>query len=136
VDTPGFLPSVEREQSREGLERHGAKSLFAICEATVPMITLFLRKCYGAGRLVMGTREMGIDAAFAWPSARVHIVDPESSGGDRDDSQEPFRSAGHLVVDDIIDPRESRRVLVRTLERLSKKRPTPGPWRKHGLIPL
>ncbi len=136
VDTPGFLPSVEREQSREGLERHGAKSVFAVCEATVPMITLFLRKCYDAGRLVMGTREMGIDAAFAWPSAQVQMVDPKLSTGGTGGSQEPFRSAGHLVVDDIIDPRESRMILVKTLERLSQKRPAPGPWRKHGLIPL
>lgn len=132
VDTPGFLPSAEEEQSREGLERHGAKSIYAVCEATVPMVSVFVRKCYGAGRLIMGTKEMGMDAAFAWPGAQISLADPKALP----ELREPFTSAGHFVVDDIIDPRRTREILVESLARLAKKNPSPRPWRKHGLIPL
>ncbi len=159
VDTPGFLPSVDEEQSREGLGRNAAKPVFAICESTVPKVSIYIRRCYGAGRLVMGTREMGIDAAFAWPTAEIRPMDVESLvrkayAGEiakaknpveviesrvqqlRREFEEPYHSGGLLVTEDIIDPRETRAVLVKTLKRLSKKQEPARPWRKQGLIPL
>lgn len=159
IDTPGFLPSVEQEQSADGLERHAAKSTFAICEASVPMIAVYMGKCYGAGRLVMGTREMGIDAAFAWPTAQIRPMDVKSLAEyifqdeitkAQDSEQlilskahqleqefkEPYWSAGMMAVDDIIDPRQTRQVIINTLERLSKKQQPIRPWRKHTLIPM
>jgi acetyl-CoA carboxylase carboxyltransferase component len=132
VDTPGFLSSVQQEQSQEGLERHAAKSIYAICESTVPKVTVYLRRCFGAGRLIMGSREMGVDAAFAWPQAKISLEEAGANGW----PEEPFFSAGQMVVDDIIDPRETRQVLVKTLKRLAKKQQPERPWKKQGLIPL
>jgi len=159
IDTPGFLPSVEQEQSPEGLERHAAKPIFAICEATVPMISIYVGKCYGAGRLVMGTREMGIDAAFAWPTAQIRPMDLKSLAKHifqdeivkskdseklilrraqwlEQEFREPYWSAGMMAVDDIINPRQTREVIVNTLGRLSGKQQPVRPWRKHALIPM
>jgi acetyl-CoA carboxylase carboxyltransferase component len=132
VDTPGFLPSAQQEQSQEGLERHAAKSIYAICESTVAKTTIYLRRCFGAGRLIMGSREMGVDAAFAWPQAKISLEEAGANGW----PEEPFFSAGQMVIDDIIDPRETRGVLIKTLNRLSKKRQPERPWKKQGLIPL
>lgn len=155
VDTPGFQPSVEQEQSREGLERHAAKATFAICESTVPKIAIYLGKCYGTSRLVMGTKEMGIDVAFGWPSAE--LIDPKTLANliveyERDTAQktgelnraqqlakefaEPYHSAGMLAIDDIIDPRETRLILISTLNRLLSKEEPIIPWKKYGLAPL
>lgn len=159
VDTPGFLPSVEQEQSREGLERHGAKPVFAICESTVPKIAIYLRRCYGAGRLVMGTKEMGMDVALAWPNAELRIMElnslarliykDEITRSDKPEEliqnkvqqleqrfSEPYHSAEILAIDDIIDPRDTRPILVNMLRRLSKKQEPALPWRKHGLVPM
>ena len=139
VDTPGFLPSAEMEQSREGLARHAAKSIYAICESSVPSVVIYLGRCFGAGRLIMGTREMGIDAAFAWPGGQIRLDHPGSPQGKDSwgkDFEEPYCSAAHLAVDDIIDPRETRPILVNTLSRLAKKQPPARPWKKHGLISL
>lgn len=143
VDTPGFLPSVEMEQSREGLERHAAKPVFAVCEATVPRITIYLRRCHGSGRLVMGTREMGVDAAFAWPTADLRLVGAgQSPWLERPEFAEPYRSAELMAIDDVIDPRDTRPVLANTLRRLAKKQEPQLPYvrqgviaKKHGLIP-
>ena len=159
VDTPGFLPSIEQEQSREGLARHAAKPIYAICESTVPKITIYVRRCYGDGRLIMGTREMGIDVAFAWPTAEIRPMDLESLAkqiyqeevtGAKDPAEvveskiqqlgekfeEPYLSGSTLAIDDIIDPRETRAILAKTLKRLSKKQEPARPWRKYGLTPL
>jgi len=73
VDTPGFLPSLEQEQNRDGLVRNAAKPVFAICESTVPKITVYVRRVWGAGRLIMGTERMGCDAVYAWPSADIRV---------------------------------------------------------------
>jgi len=157
IDTPGFLPSVEQEQNSEGLERHAAKPLFAICESTVPKIAIYLGKCYGPSRLVMGTKEMGIDAAFGWPSAE--LIDPkvlaDLIGQNRIDTTkktersvakkteqlteefaEPYHSAGMLAIDDIIDPRETRATLISTLSRLLNKQERVVPYKKRALTPL
>ncbi|MFC2067331.1 acyl-CoA carboxylase subunit beta [Chloroflexota bacterium] len=159
VDTPGFLPSIEQEQSREGLARHAAKPIYAICESSVPKITVYVRRCYGDGRLIMGTREMGIDAAFAWPTAEIRPMDLESLAKRvyqeeiakaknptevvrskvrqlSEKFEEPYLSGSVLTIDDIVDPRETRAILVKTLKRLSKKLEPTRPWRKYGLPPL
>jgi acetyl-CoA carboxylase carboxyltransferase component len=159
VDTPGFLPSLEQEQSRDGLERNAAKPVFAICESTVPKITVYIRRCYGAGRLVMGTERMGCDAVYAWPTADVRIEGFERAADALYESEveaaknpeelrrefmenihdkyaTPYHLGGIQGADDIIDPRETRPILVDTLHRLSKKLEPTRPWRKHSLIPL
>jgi acetyl-CoA carboxylase carboxyltransferase component len=159
VDTPGFLPSLEQEQSREGLERHAAKPVFAICEATVPRIVLYAGKCYGAARLIMGGRGMGVDSVLAWPSGELRpmnlkslaaqIYEEEIAGSTTSGAvletkvallakqfEEPYNSAGLMAVEDVISPATTRTVLINRLKRLSAKRVTKGPWKKHGLIRL
>ena len=159
VDTPGFLPSLEQEQSREGLARHAAKPVFAICEATVPRIVLYIGKCYGAARLVMGSRGMGVDSVLAWPSAELWPMNMESLakqiykeeianatkpeeflagkiGFLEGQFQEPYNSAGIMAIEDIISPPTTRAVLIERLKRLSKKQDAKKPWKKQGLIRL
>ena len=159
VDTPGFLSSVEQEQSKEGLMRTIPKPVFAICEATVPMITVYVGKCSGPARLVMGTSRMGVDVAYSWPSAQVARMNPERAveviykeeigsskepdklrrekldGLLKDYINYPYHAVEQAMVDDIIDPRDTRPVLIKTLKRLAKKEPLPRPWRKHSLVP-
>ena len=79
VDTPGFLSSIEEEKSRDGLIRTAARPVFAICEATVPMIVLYIGKCFGPARLIMGTPRMGVDMVYSWPSAQVARMNPEEA---------------------------------------------------------
>jgi acetyl-CoA carboxylase carboxyltransferase component len=159
VDTPGFLPSLEQEQSREGLERHAAKPVFAICEATVPRIVVYVRKCYGAARLVMGSRGMGVDSVLAWPSGELRPMDLKSlamqiyheeipgktMSGEALDSkvellakqfEEPYNSAGLMAIEDIISPPTTRIVLINRLNRLLTKQDTRRPWKKQSLIRL
>ncbi|MFH1032598.1 MAG: carboxyl transferase domain-containing protein [Chloroflexota bacterium] len=131
VDSPGFLPSLEQEQSREGLERHAAKPVFAFCEATVPKITIYVRKCHGLTRLVMGSRGMNVDSVLAYPTARMQHGDVKA-----EQFKEPYSSAEIMAIEDIIDPRETRSILVNRLKRLSGKLEKARPYRKHGLIPL
>ncbi len=159
VDTPGFQTSVEDEQSRNGLLRTAPKPAFAICEATVPMVTVFIGKCFGPARMMMGTPRMGVDFTAGWPSARVGRMSPEEAAGTiyreeiaaapdparllQEKTAEitrkyysfPFHAAEQVMVNDIIDPRDTRPFLVNMLENLSHKKPSPRPWRKHSLIP-
>jgi len=150
VDTPGFLPSRDQEQSREGLPRHAAKPVFAICEATVPRIILYVGKCYGAARLVMGSRGMGVDSVLAWPSAELWPMEMEAlakklykeeiASANRPDEvlagrvkvlaeqfKEPYHSAGIMAVEDIISPPATRTNLIDRLKRLSQKQETHRP---------
>ena len=159
VDTPGFLPSLEQEQSREGLERHAAKPVFAICEATVPRIVLYVGKCYGVARLIMGSRGMGVDSVLAWPSGELRPMDLKSLAGQiykeeiagsttsgavleskvellAKQFEEPYNSAGLMAVEDIIAPPTTRTVLINRLKRLLAKQDTRRPWKKQGLIRL
>jgi acetyl-CoA carboxylase carboxyltransferase component len=131
VDSRGFLPSLEQEQSREGLERTAAKPVFAICEATVPKIVVYVRRCWGATRLVMGGRGMNMDSVIAWPTAQLRARD-KSAG----QPEEPYNSASIMAVEDVIDPRETRPLLINRLRRLSKKQAAVKPQHKHGLVPL
>ena len=159
VDTPGFLANLEEEQSREGLLRTVPKATFSICEATVPMMMVCIGKCFGVARLIMGSLRMGFDTVYAWPSAQVARVDPEAVvdvvyKGEIDSSKEPqklrqdklsdllksfidfpYHAAEQAMVNDIIDPRNTRPILIRTLKNLANKQSPLRPGRKHNLMP-
>ena len=156
VDVPGFLPGVEQEHG--GIIRHGAKLLYAFCEATVPRITLITRKSYGGAYLVMNARGVGADLVYAWPSAEIAVMgapgavniihrrrlnEPGDSEALRQTLVEeyeerfanPYVAAELGMVDDVIEPRESRMHLIRALRMLHDKRDSLPP-KKHGNIPL
>jgi methylmalonyl-CoA carboxyltransferase large subunit len=156
VDIPGFLPGVNQEYG--GIIRHGAKLLFAYSAATVPKITVILRKAYGGGYIAMCAKDLGADCTLAWPSAEIavmgaeaaveivfhnELVEAESAQAKRQDLIEEYRetfytpyvAAGYRLVDDIIEPAQTRGYLAEALESLSSKRDW-RPAKKHGLIPL
>jgi acetyl-CoA carboxylase carboxyltransferase component len=156
VDTPGFLPGVDQEH--KGIIRHGAKLLYAYAEATVPKITLILRKAYGGAYIVMGSKHLKSDQNFAWPNAEIAVMGPEGAvnivfrkdiqaAADpnarksqlvdeyREKLATPFIAAARGYIDDIIDPCDSRIRIAQALEVLRDKR-QPTPSRKHGNIPL
>lgn len=156
VDVPGFLPGVAQEYG--GIIRHGAKMLFAYSAATVPKITIVVRKAYGGAYLAMCGKDLGADRSFAWPSAEIAVMGAEGaadvvfrkeidSAEDkaakrkelidkyRDTFANPYVAAGRRLVDDVIEPAETRRYLAMSLEALHTKRELRPP-KKHGLIPL
>jgi methylmalonyl-CoA carboxyltransferase large subunit len=156
VDVPGFLPGVEQEQG--GIIRHGAKMLFAYSAATVPKVTVILRKSYGGAYLAMCGKDLGADRVFAWPSAEVAVMGAEGAAEIvfrqeiqeaedkpgrrkeliaryRDTFSNPFVAAGRRLVDDVIDPALTRRHIALALEYLQTKRELRPP-KKHGLMPL
>jgi len=156
VDVPGFLPGVEQEYG--GIIRHGAKMLFAYSAATVPKLTVILRKAYGGAYLAMCSRDLGADRVVAWPTAEVAVMGAEGAAeivfrreidaaADkaarrkelvaeyRETFANPYVSAGRRLVDDIIEPSETRIYLAQALESLHAKRELRPP-KKHGLIPL
>ena len=159
ADTAGFLPDGDEESSRDGLIRTAAKPVFAICEASVPKICVYIGRCFGPARLAMGTLRMGVDMAYSWPTAKVARMDPEeavnriykeeldaSEDPDRVRAEKldglqknyidfPYHAAEQFMVNDIIDPRDTRPVLIRTLQALANKNTIPGPWKKHNLVP-
>src|ERR671928_182869 len=155
-DVPGFLPGVAQEHG--GIIRHGAKLLYAYCEATVPKITVITRKAYGGAYCVMGSKHVGADFNFAWPTAEVAVMgsdgavnivfrkelqaaeDPEARRAElveeyREQFANPYVAAERGYVDDVIEPRRTRPVLIDALETALTKR-EPRPRRKHGNIPL
>jgi methylmalonyl-CoA carboxyltransferase large subunit len=156
VDVPGFLPGVEQE--RGGIIRHGAKLLFAYSAATVPKITVVLRKAYGGAYIAMCCKDLGADRVIAWPTAEIAVMGAEGAAeivfrreidaaadkaGRRKELVDEYRvtfsnpyvAAGRRLVDDIIDPADTRKVLAEALESLHTKREL-RPGKKHGLIPL
>ena len=156
VDTPGFLPGVKQEL--DGIIRHGAKMLYAYSEATVPKVTLILRKAYGGAYLAMCSRSLGADQTFAWPSAEIAVMGPEGAANiifrkEIAESQEPektrkekieqFRekfahpyiAAARGYVDSVIEPQSTRSILCQALESLLTKAEERPP-KKHGNIPL
>ena len=156
VDVPGFLPGVDQEHG--GIIRHGAKLLYAYCEATVPRVTVITRKAYGGAYVVMNSRSVGADIAFAWPTAEIAVMgaqgavnvihrreiaeaeDPETRRTELIESYEgafsnPYVAAEHGLVDEVIEPRETRPRLIQALEMLRNKRVNLPP-KKHGNIPL
>jgi len=156
VDVPGFLPGVQQEYG--GIIRHGAKMLFAYSAATVPKVTIVLRKAYGGAYLAMCGKDLGSDRVFAWPTAEIAVMGAEGAAeivfrreiesaedkvGRRKELIETYRetfanpyvSAGRRLVDDIIEPADTRKHLGMALEALHTKRELRPP-KKHGLIPL
>ncbi len=156
VDVPGFLPGTDQEYG--GIIRHGAQLLYAFCEASVPRIQIITRKAYGGAYDVMNAKSIGADLAFAWPSAEIAVMGPEGAvniifrrelaEADEPEARRaelveeyterfanPYNAAERGYVDDVIDPRGTRRVLIRSLEMLRSKKEQ-LPQRKHGNVPL
>jgi propionyl-CoA carboxylase beta chain len=156
VDVPGFLPGTEQEYG--GIIRHGAKLLYAYCEATVPKLTVVTRKAYGGAYDVMSSKHIRGDVNLAWPTAEIAVMGPEGAvniifrkelaKGDNPDERKaelvaeyrekfanPYIAASRGYIDDVIEPRETRPRLINALEMLSNKRDT-NPPKKHGCIPL
>ncbi len=156
VDVPGYLPGVNQEWG--GIIRHGAKLLYAYAEATVPQVTVILRKAYGGAYLAMNSRAMRADISLAWPTAEIAVMGPEGAvniinrkeienSGDPEKEKErltseyrekyanPYIAASRGWIDDVIDPRDTRYHLLRSLEAIYSKREKRLP-RKHGNMPL
>jgi len=156
VDVPGFMPGPEQESG--GIIRHGAKLLYAFVEATVPRITVILRKAYGGAYIVMNSKHIGCDINYAWPTAEIAVLGPKGAAeviyrreiADAADPDaalaqmtehyrktfaNPFLAAKRGYIDDVIFPRHTRRRLIRSLQFLESKR-AGRPNRKHGNIPL
>jgi propionyl-CoA carboxylase beta chain len=156
VDVPGFLPGTSQEHG--GIIRHGAKLLYAYCEATVPKITIITRKAYGGAYDVMSSKHIRGDLNLAWPSAELAVMGPEGAVNiifrkelaEADDADErraelveeyrekfahPYIAASRGYLDDVIEPRLTRPRLINALEMLTNKRDS-NPAKKHGNIPL
>ncbi|MHB8263982.1 MAG: acyl-CoA carboxylase subunit beta [Acidimicrobiales bacterium] len=156
VDVPGFMPGTDQEYG--GIIRHGAKLLYAYCEATVPRIQVITRKAYGGAYVVMNSKSIGADLAYAWPSAELAVMGPEGAveivyrrelkeSADplarrselvdeyRERHANPYLAAERGIIDDIIDPADTRKVLANALRILRSKREE-LPRRKHGNVPL
>ena len=156
VDTPGYMPGSNQEHN--GIIRHGSKLLYAYCEATVPRITLVIGKAYGGAYIAMGSKNLRTDINYAWPTARCAVLggeaavkimyrkellsanDPESLKGRLIDEftekfENPYVAASHGTVDNVIDPAETRPMLIKALKMLANKREKQLP-RKHGNINL
>jgi methylmalonyl-CoA carboxyltransferase large subunit len=156
VDVPGFLPGVQQEHG--GIIRHGAKMLFAYSAATVPKIQVILRKSFGGAHLAMCSKDLGADRVFAWPTAEIAVMGAE--GGvdivyrkEMEQAQDkavrraelieqyrltfstPYAAAARRLVDDVVEPADTRKHLAQALEYLQTKRDIRPP-KKHGLIPL
>jgi len=155
-DVPGFLPGVAQEHG--GIIRHGAKLLYAYCEATVPKITIITRKAYGGAYDVMSSKHIRGDISYAWPSAEIAVMGPEGAVNIvfkkqiaeaenpesaqeqlvqeyRDTFANPYVAAARGYIDDVIEPRETRPRIIEALQMLQNKRDT-NPPKKHGNIPL
>jgi len=156
VDTPGFLPGTDQEHG--GIIRHGAKMIYAYAEATVPKVSLVLRKAYGGAYIVMSSKHLHGDINLAWPTSEIAVMGPEgaveivfrkelSAAADpsatqaeltrryREDLANPYVAASRGYLDDVIAPEESRSRLIAALDLLRDKRQA-TPKRKHGNIPL
>ena len=155
-DVPGFLPGMEQEHG--GIIKHGAKLLYAYCEATVPKLTVVTRKAYGGAYDVMSSKHVGGDFNIAWPTAEIAVMgpkgaaeilfrrdiaaakDPEEKLSElerdyREKFAHPYHAAARGYLDDVIDPRQTRPRLISALQTLLSKRDT-APPKKHGNIPL
>jgi acetyl-CoA carboxylase carboxyltransferase component len=155
-DVPGFLPGVDQEHG--GIIRHGAKLLYAFCEATVPKITVVTRKAYGGAYCVMNSKHIRSDLNLAWPTAEIAVIGAEGAvniifrrdlaDADDPDSKRkelvedyserfanPYAAARRGYIDDVIEPRDTRPRLINALNMLQNKRDS-NPPKKHGNIPL
>ena len=154
-DVPGFMVGSKVEHA--GIIRHGAKMLYAVSRATVPKVTVITRKAYGAGYYVMNGKAYEPDLIVAWPSAEISVMGAEGAvniigrsaieaSDDPEATREamleevrkvidPYIAAGNALIDDIIDPRETRPTIIRALEMAKDKR-VERPWKKHGVMPV
>jgi len=156
VDLPGYLPGVDQEHA--GVIRHGAKVLYAYSEATVPKITVILRKAYGGGYIAMNSRHLNADFVFAWPGAEIAVMGPEGAaniifrkeimGADDPDKMRkqkvkeykekfanPYVAAAKGYVDSVIEPEETRKLLLHAIE-VSNNKVDRRPIKKHGIPPF
>jgi len=155
VDVPGYMPGTAQEWG--GIIRHGAKMLFAYSEATVPKLTVTIRKAYGGSYLGMCSKDLGADAVFSWPSTELAVMgaegaapiifrrelenaeDPDKLLQDkireyREEFANPYRAAENLHIDDVLDPAETRPRLIQALE-MAMDKIEERPTKKHGIIP-
>ena len=155
-DMPGYLPGVDQEHA--GVIRHGAKVLYAYSEATVPKITVIIRKAYGGGYIAMNSRHLRADFVFAWPTAEIAVMGPEGAANIvfrkeiaeaedpeamraqkvqeyKDKFANPYQAAAYGYIDDIIEPRNTRFRVIRAFQALETKKVV-NPPRKHCNIPL
>src|SRR2546430_5550194 len=154
-DVPGFMVGTKVEAA--GIIRHGAKMLYAVSRATVPKVTVVVRKAYGAGYYVMCGKAYEPDLIVAWPTAEISVMGAEGAvniilrkeieaAEDPDAKRtelienfrkiiDPYVAAGNAMIDDVIDPRETRPVVIRALEMAERKRVS-RPWKKHGVMPV
>jgi acetyl-CoA carboxylase carboxyltransferase component len=155
MDVPGFMVGTKVEAA--GIIRHGAKMLYAVANATVPKITVVLRKAYGAGYYVMNGRAYEPDLIVAWPSAEISVMGAEGAveivmRRQIEEAEDPvaerarliqayreiidvYIAAGNDMIDDVIDPRETRATIIGGLEMAERKR-VERPWKKHGVVPV
>jgi propionyl-CoA carboxylase beta chain len=156
VDVPGFMPGVDQEYG--GIIRHGAKLIYAYAEATVPKVSLIIRKAYGGAYIVMSSKHLRSDINLAWPSAEIAVMGPEGAvniiyreqiaqAADpqlkrqeltqeyQDKFTNPYIAASRGYLDDVIDPAETRWNIIKALDMLQNKRDS-IPAKKHGNIPL
>ncbi len=156
VDLPGYLPGVDQEHS--GVIRHGAKILYAYSEATVPKITIILRKAYGGGYIAMCSRHLGADFVFAWPIAEIAVMGPQgaaniifrneiANSSDPEETRKqkveeytekfanPYVAAANGHVDAVINPSETRDYIIHSIE-VSKEKNEIRPAKKHGIPPF
>jgi acetyl-CoA carboxylase carboxyltransferase component len=154
-DVPGFMVGTKVEAA--GIIRHGAKMLHAVANATVPKITVVLRKAYGAGYYVMNGRAYEPDLIVAWPAAEISVMGAEGAveivmRRQVEEAEDPaamkaqlieeyrtiidvYRAASNFMIDDVIDPRETRPVVIKALEMAANKR-VDRPWKKQGVVPV
>ncbi len=156
TDVPGYFPGVSQEH--DGIIRHGAKLLYAYCEATVPKINVILRKAYGGAYIAMSSKHVGADVVMAWPTAEVAVMGPEGAANIifkkdiaesadpiaaraekiqeyRNKFSSPYEAAKRGYIDDVIEPDSTRPRIIAALEMLDSKRES-RPAKKHGNIPL
>jgi acetyl-CoA carboxylase carboxyltransferase component len=153
-DVPGYLPGVDQEHG--GIIRHGAKVIYAYAEATVPKVTVILRKSFGGAYIALGSRHLGADFVYAIPKAEVAVMGAEGAVeivyrreiAENPDRREelieeyrrefanPFQAAKLGYIDDVIEPSEIRPRLIEALKLLSDKRVRPYPPKRHGNMPL
>ena len=151
VDVPGYLPGTAQEYG--GIIRHGAKMLYVYPEATVPKITIPIRKAYGGSYIGMCYGQSGADIVMAWPSSEIAVMGAEGAAKIifRKETPEalkqkmaeyvetfatPYQAAGHALIEQVIEPRETRPAIIRALKMLEGKQDEPRRWRKHGNMPL
>lgn len=154
VDTPGFMLSVEEEY--RGMIRHVAKLIYAYAESTVPMITIYIGNAYGGGYISMGSKSLGVDTTYSWPSASIAVMKAdeafeilykgEGKGlegefmGFRDmyhvNIESPYNAASKGYIDKVIEPRESRVIIRNALETLKSKKSSYAIKKKHGIFPV